>query len=465
MFCPKCGKELKTGDKFCPACGAMVTHGALESNKEAEDSNRYSVPSIKKKNPMKKIIIVALILFVIGGIGIFFLSGGKSGHLTQEGKKLLNDGHISESISYFQSAIEENQKNAEAYQLLSDAYLKNDEYEQAKSTIDNASSFVGDDEKIQKMHQDMKNGIYRTSEGDPVYEKIQSGSDGNLAEVIYSEKGILSQISLTEDEEKTIAEFDTAGNCVKVSAYDSGEVDSYETCKYEYDLEGNLIKMYSESDYDYDDEYDSWYKAYEYDSKNNITEIKICDANEELIEYTTCKYEYDLEGNVIKESIYPNGEFGWYHIYEYDLEGNVIKESSYGTDGELGNYQTYEYDTKGNLIRESSYDSDDKGFYDWYKTYEYDTKGNLIKKSSYDTDGELGDYQTYEYDTKGNLIKKSNYDTDGELNDYQTYEYNSENTLMKIKCISDESDWNFSDYRIANGKLLSQLFPDEPTID
>ena len=67
MFCEKCGKEIKDGDKFCPYCGAEN-----EINKEEPSHDippDFSVGGAGKKK--KGAVIAIAVLVIIVAIGIF----------------------------------------------------------------------------------------------------------------------------------------------------------------------------------------------------------------------------------------------------------------------------------------------------------------------------------------------------------------------------------------------------------
>ncbi|MBR6695630.1 MAG: protein kinase [Oscillospiraceae bacterium] len=256
-----------------------------------------------------------------------------------------------------------------------------------------------------------------------VYEYNVSGD--KLYETIYDSNGMLycsykydaNGNRVKEDTYKggsvylnnnVIPEYDLNGNKAKEKYLrEDGTLDYYYT--YEYDSDGNLIK---ESCYFGNGMLDH---VYEYDSNGNKIKENRYFGNGTLNDV----YEYDSNGNKIKESrYYSDGTLNYYLIYEYDSDGNKIKESSYNEEGAFIYYCTYEYDLNGNKIKQSYYDSD--GTLDWYLIYEYDSNGNLIKESWYNDNGVL--YDVSEYDSKGNEIKESRYYSDGTLQ--YTYEYN-----------------------------------------
>ena len=67
MFCEKCGKEIKDGDKFCPYCGAEN-----EINKEEPSHDIPPDFSVKGAGKKKKGAVIAIaVLVIIVAIGIF----------------------------------------------------------------------------------------------------------------------------------------------------------------------------------------------------------------------------------------------------------------------------------------------------------------------------------------------------------------------------------------------------------
>ena len=60
MFCPKCGKELKPGTKFCNGCGAPLEKGSGGSEKDMK-------PKKGKKAPVVLLLVLAVLLLLGGG--------------------------------------------------------------------------------------------------------------------------------------------------------------------------------------------------------------------------------------------------------------------------------------------------------------------------------------------------------------------------------------------------------------
>lgn len=61
MFCPKCGKELKPGAKFCNGCGA-----SLEGTPQAALDNRSPKPK-KRKGAVTVLLLILAVFLLLGG--------------------------------------------------------------------------------------------------------------------------------------------------------------------------------------------------------------------------------------------------------------------------------------------------------------------------------------------------------------------------------------------------------------
>ncbi len=129
-----------------------------------------------------------------------------------------------------------------------------------------------------------------------------------------------------------------------------------------------------------------------YDSKGVKTDIK--DENGSLLTL----YEYDSNGNCVREQWYDEGKDAGHAEYSYDASGNctwVYYKRPGGYDVE----QTYEYDSAGNMIRKTH-------TMDGVTTIqenEYDANGNLICWIGTDGSGEK-EYITWDYDANGFCI-------------------------------------------------------------
>lgn len=91
-----------------------------------------------------------------------------------------------------------------------------------------------------------------------------------------------------------------------------------------------------------------YYEVWEYNANGQEVRYTYYYANGDI--WQQCIYEYDGEGKLIKEvdAEYPaNGQ-----RYEYDINGELIKMIYYNSSGEYA-YSTYEYNEVGNLVRET----------------------------------------------------------------------------------------------------------------
>lgn len=132
---------------------------------------------------------------------------------------------------------------------------------------------------------------------------------------------------------------------------------------YEYDANGNIIKVVTPEGYE---------STMTYDAANRLVEIK--KAVNHGRNYRVTTYEYDKAGNIVKET---------------DVNGNSIK---------------YEYDT---MNRQTKIIDKEGGVTRLY----YDASGNIIKQitpENYDRSKDDGKGTTYSYDTMNRLVKVTN---------------------------------------------------------
>ena len=79
-------------------------------------------------------------------------------------------------------------------------------------------------------------------------------------------------------------------------------------------------------------------------------------------------------------------------IGTYDENGNVRYSSGY----------QYEYDADGNIIKEIKLD--EQGSITGWETVEYDADGNMEKTTNYDASGKLEYWTDYTYDDEGRFV-------------------------------------------------------------
>ena len=150
-------------------------------------------------------------------------------------------------------------------------------------------------------------------------------------------------------------------------------------------------------------------KYYYYDKEGRLLEVR--KAPETLNSYSTSTITY--LGNTRKKlEVKTINEFRWYRVYE---EGNKSIEVS--QDSLNGKIEKYEYDNDGNLLKEITFRSlsdFESNFYG--NTYKY-KNNRLIEEQSFNKSStviNLTDKIQYEYDSNGLLVKEKMI-YDGEL--------------------------------------------------
>lgn len=172
------------------------------------------------------------------------------------------------------------------------------------------------------------------------------------------------------------------------------------------------------------------------------------------------RYEYDEQGNIVRQIRYHDGEIEDEYHWEYDVMGNMTRRISYNKSGYVSSDYRFDPNAQGNSIRgvwqdelrihELCWEYDDKGnmtrsisFTNSVVTseyhYEYDAQGNVTREVHYDHKNGLSnhDYRYQNsYDEKGNLIQTiTRYDTDSTKT---TYEYDEKGNIAKEIIISIE---------------------------
>ena len=127
-----------------------------------------------------------------------------------------------------------------------------------------------------------------------------------------------------------------------------------------------------------------------------------------------------------------------YSIFEYDNNGDVVKESAY-IDDELSFWDEYVYDEDHNVLKSDFYFPNDEGEFRVLTItyYSYDN-GNLIKKeaTSYNDEGNvhLNEIYMYEYDEFGNITREEKYTNDSRnYSSEWKYEYDENGNVLVVK--------------------------------
>lgn len=197
------------------------------------------------------------------------------------------------------------------------------------------------------------------------YNTYEYDADGNEIKVFrYDRDG--------KFEGGTVREYDENGNRTLLETYFNGDESTpYSRYEFEYiyDTDGKLLK-----EMQYSDGVGRLLAEYEYDAAGNLTKKITYDGAGNV--YSVSEYEYDKNGNQIKISgdsyVYSEWEYdddgnmlmyieyviGRKHEYEYDENGHMTRETLYTMTQELPSWyreSTREYDEYGHLIREDEY--------------------------------------------------------------------------------------------------------------
>ncbi len=76
-MCPACNGAIVVGDKFCESCGAQVTAEQEASLRERlEHSSGDMAEHMKQVRAARQTIIVLAVMFVVGGVVMYFVAQG-----------------------------------------------------------------------------------------------------------------------------------------------------------------------------------------------------------------------------------------------------------------------------------------------------------------------------------------------------------------------------------------------------
>ena len=292
--------------------------------------------------------------------------------------------------------------------------------------------------------------------------------DGSIEQWDYENIGLAS--SWTNRRGQTIKyEYDVEGNLLRKIYPDNS------TIEFKYDTRGNLIETYDPTGtttYEYDEndylrrinfplnrylhytyhpdgkrasmENQLGYRInYYYDSLGRL-EILTDESNEEIVHY-----EYDNAGRMKRKTL---GN-GVYTTYVYDAAGQLLVLANYMTDNSFLSVFEYSYDQRGRRKSMNTLD----GLWE----YDYDDIGQLIGWKDPE-----GNEVRFEYDPLGNRITETkngivtNYRTNG-LNQYTQvgdtiYTYDADGNMVKEISLESTINYIFNE----ENKLVEILSPD-----
>jgi YD repeat-containing protein len=121
-----------------------------------------------------------------------------------------------------------------------------------------------------------------------------------------------------------------------------------------------------------------------YDLQGNLTQDVHFDAADKVTLQTD--YEYNTQGNLLKDKTLRNNILYAETDYEYDLAGKTTKKTRLNGSSKVDYYFTYEYDAQENMSKENYFYNNQVIS---VPTFEYDANGNKIKESYLDRTGKV----------------------------------------------------------------------------
>ncbi|MDE5866896.1 MAG: hypothetical protein K2H31_09910, partial [Lachnospiraceae bacterium] len=340
----------------------------------------------------------------------------------------------------YHAAKELDGSRAEVYRGLSDTYLQMGDVIQALDVLDEGIEKCVDTHDVDLLGQRKEyvlagmvavetrsttNQYYSDgSTSSSVSERDDNGNEKSYNSVYYYDNG---EISSAEE-----CRYDASGNKIedKYISYDiDGSTLMFSHKTWAYDAAGNEIEYVK-----YDENGDIEARAErEYDS--NGKQIKAVDFDEDNIVKRREEIEYDAAGNEIKRENYSYG-----HTEEifstYDEYGNLILCVKYNSSySHIDEKIKYEYDENGNMIKEVHHKNPQTVGYwterdlDFWWEYEYDENGREIKSIRHDSDGTVN-WNEIEYDDNGREINEI-YKIDGIVRITWENEYDEDGYIIK----------------------------------
>jgi VWFA-related protein len=218
MYCTNCGRQLSPGDSFCDNCGTLVKKedkpASLFENKEGSEGGGSApppetksapdapagdavpkapaetapqpspqalpktapdaappetAPDKKKRSRGKTIAIIAVILAILAAAvaGVFFvlshLEDPKVREFLELGSRYLLEENYEEAILAYESALEIDEKSAEAYLGMADAYIGLGETEKAISVLKDGYRLT-EDEAIDTRLKEIRSAVLNAEE-------------------------------------------------------------------------------------------------------------------------------------------------------------------------------------------------------------------------------------------------------------------------------------------------------------
>lgn len=343
----------------------------MESNGQSQDAGDKAAKTnedvVAQDKSRRRLLLFAvtgaalvLLAAIIACVAVFGDSGRKLQEQLDLGAKYLEEMDYEQALMAFNTALEIEPKNADAYLGIVEVYIRTNEFETALEYAREGYGVTGDERLKEKIDM-IESGDIFASNG---RQMRLSGYDGDGNLVYWHE-----------------FTYNLQGQRTSVAKYNAQGVQE-QYLELSYDEEGRVLTGYH------------WIST-----------------GGDLLKIVT-----EYSGNNYRETVYEgiSDEIDRYSEVEVDTDGKILKKTEYDTDGSVRGISTYEYDEGGKIIRITSYNADNE--LTQYVVRTYDEKGGgLQQQQTYNRNGELTAYTEYVHDDEGHIIGSRYYDANGVL--------------------------------------------------
>lgn len=150
MYCPKCGKQLPEGAKFCGSCGNPV--GGPAQTGPAVNVPVYRMPAVETKKKEHKngalivvlCAILALLVLIAAAMGIYYVKVLRNGEQVSEGERIEEQADIEEQEVEEPAAEAEPVAEAEEPAAEAEPVAETEEPAEPEKVVSDTYEVVGD---------------------------------------------------------------------------------------------------------------------------------------------------------------------------------------------------------------------------------------------------------------------------------------------------------------------------------
>ena len=327
--CPKCGRELADGARFCKFCGSQVLQTNMQNNTQRPVQNiQVTTPAPKKKKSSKGIIIavIAVLLVALIVLGVIFIPDllGKKDLTDKEKLTKLLEESTTKPIVEFVYVDYDSDGTYEAYAVVGET----DEEDEKHPEFYDADIYFVNHKKAQPVKENVSGQVNGTMKvDDNKYISIEVYNDGTDEgkSFIYTADGtksdeadISGKYSRVHKENGKIIGFDENGNEVDLTAEDKNEqpenAETPTAVEFDNSVYDNVIETYRNMI--------SGFKAGTLTESEEYQDYYIVTLG--MSDEETYKYAYaDINGDDIPElliaSYLPTGSDS-----NFNVDGNII---------------------------------------------------------------------------------------------------------------------------------------------